>query len=281
MPDLKLGLIGDNIAASRAPDLHRIAGELTGLAVTYDRLVPRELGRDFDGVFADCLAGGFRGINVTYPYKEKAAAKVRIDDPLVRAIGAVNTVIFEADGPRGYNTDYSGFVAGYRNVFGSTPPGKVAMIGAGGVGKAVAFGLVALGASELRIAERDLAKAEALGAAVRAAAPQMTVTATESAAEAAAGADGLINCTPVGMVGYEGTPLPRAAMAGARWVFDAVYTPLETQFLKDAAAEGLAIMSGYELFFYQGTDAWELFSAAAAPPPLDHRALRRALGGPD
>lgn len=71
MPDLKLGLIGDNISCSKAPLLHQLAGKLTGLDVRYDRLVPKDLGRDFDGVFEDCIREGYRGINVTYPYKER------------------------------------------------------------------------------------------------------------------------------------------------------------------------------------------------------------------
>ncbi len=147
------------------------------------------------------------------------------------------------------------------------------MIGAGGVGKAVAFGLVALGVDELRIVERDLARAEALARSLAEAAPEMRVTVTADPAAAARGAAGLINCTPVGMVGYDGTPLPREHMAGAAWAFDAVYTPVDTQFLRDAAAEGLAVVSGYELFFHQGVDAWALFSGH----PVDPEALRAAL----
>lgn len=276
MPDLLLGLIGDNIARSKAPLLHTLAGRLAGLDVRYERLVPREMGADFDAVFRHAASGGFRGINVTYPYKELAAARVTVDDPLVRAIGAVNTVVFAADpegGPKGHNTDHSGFVAAYRGVRGEAPPGAVCMIGGGGVGKAVAFGLLALGAGELRIVERDLARAEALARALAEAAPKMRVSVTADAAEAARNAAGLINCTPVGMVGHEGTPLPREHMAGAEWAFDAVYTPADTAFLTDAAAEGLAIVSGYELFFHQGVDAWALFSGQ----PVDPAALRAAL----
>ena len=70
-----------------------------------------------------------------------ATGYVTIADPLVRAIGAVNTVVFAEDGPQGFNTDYSGFMAAYRAVFGDKPPGTVCLIGTGGVGKAVAFGL--------------------------------------------------------------------------------------------------------------------------------------------
>jgi shikimate dehydrogenase len=274
VPDLLLGLIGDNIAASRAPHLHRIAGGLSGLEVRYDRLVPVEMRLDFDEVFAQCVAGGYRGINITYPYKERAAEKVHIDDPLVAAMGAVNTIVFGADGPKGFNTDYSGFVSAYRAEIGDrTAPGSVCMVGAGGVGKAVAFGLIALGLDDIRIVERDLDKAEALAAALRAEKPGLRTYVTDDPAQAVTGANGLINCTPVGMVGYEGTPLPKQHMTDAAWVFDAIYTPIDTQFLQDAAAAGLTTLSGYELFFHQGVDAWRIFSGG----PVDHAALRAAL----
>lgn len=270
---LQLGLIGDNIATSQSPRLHRLAGRQNGVAVTYDRLVPRECGKPFDDLFAHVAASGYRGVNVTYPYKERAAAKVVIDDPLVRAIGAVNTVVFDRGGPHGFNTDYSGFIAAYRSIRGDTPPGRVLMIGAGGVGKAVAFGLVALGMSEIRIADRDVAKAEALCRTLQSSTPALVVRAEADATALADGVQGIVNCTPVGMVGYDGTPLPRDRMAGAQWAFDAVYTPIDTQFLQDAAAEGLQIISGYELFVGQGVDAWQIFSGL----PLDIGRMRREL----
>ncbi|SUB00117.1 Quinate/shikimate dehydrogenase [Pannonibacter phragmitetus] len=274
---IRLGLIGDNIAASSSPRLHVLAGLQNGRTVTYDRLVPREMGMEFDPLFAHVAADGYRGVNVTYPYKERAAAKVQVDDPLVRAIGAVNTVIFEDGKARGFNTDYSGFIAAYRALRGDAAPGPVLMIGAGGVGKAVAFGLIALGLSEIRIADRDVAKADALAEALKAVRPDLVTRTGPEAAELAAGASGLINCTPVGMVGYGGTPLERAFMTGAAWVFDAVYTPVDTPFLKDAEAEGLTIISGYELFFGQGVDAWAIFTGL----PLDHGRLRQDLLKPE
>ncbi|MWB79144.1 shikimate dehydrogenase [Pseudooceanicola sp. 216_PA32_1] len=257
---LKLGLIGDNIARSRSPLLHRLAGAQHGIGVTYDRLVPNQLDQDFAAVFEGCRTGGYRGINVTYPYKEIAAPMVRIDDPMVRAIGAVNTVIFGKDGPRGYNTDHTGFMAAYRSVLEQAAPGTVLMIGTGGVGRAVAFGLIGLGVRALRLVDRDPAKAEALAQSLQEAAPDTDITIWDDGEKAAEAADGLINCTPVGMVGYEGTPLPAAAMKGASWAFDAVYTPADTQFLTDAAAAGLSVLSGWELFFHQGVHAWALFS---------------------
>lgn len=272
-PPIRLGLIGDNIAASQSPRLHRLAGAQNGRRVIYDSLIPREQGKDFDALFAHVAGAGYRGVNVTYPYKERAHGKVAIGDPLVRAIGAVNTVVFAPEGPQGFNTDFSGFIAAYRRIRGDAPPGAICMIGTGGVGRAVAFGLIALGCTDLRLADRDPAKAAALAAALHAARPGLRVTVATDANEAARGAQGVINCTPVGMVGYDGTPLPRAALAGAAWCFDAVYTPVDTRFLQDAAAEGLAVISGYELFIGQGVDAWAIFTGL----PLDEAALRTAL----
>lgn len=273
MTTLKLGLIGDNIARSRSPLLHRLAGAQNDLAVTYDRLVPLDRGAPFEEVFAACRDGGYRGVNVTYPYKERVTQGLRIDDALVRAIGAVNTVIFTADGPQGHNTDYTGFKAAYARVRGDAATGPVLMIGTGGVGRAVAFGLIALGATDLRLVDRDLAKAKALAADLRCAAPNVQISVGSDAVAAAPGAAGLINCTPVGMTGYEGTPLAAAAMTGAEWAFDAVYTPADTLFLTDAAAAGLTVMSGWELFFYQGVHAWAIFAGL----PVDEDALRHDL----
>lgn len=272
-PDIKLGLIGDNIAASRAPLLHRMAGNQSGVNVSYDRLVPHELGLDFDRLFDSCAASGYRGINVTYPYKERAAAKIAIDDPLVAAMGAVNTVLFEADGPKGWNTDYTGFIAAYRASRGKHAPGTVCLIGAGGVGRALAFGLVALGADAIRLVDRHPAKAAALAADLRQLPDAPEITTVPDARQAARGATGLLNGTPVGMVGHDGTPLPAAAMGGAEWAFDAVYTPTDTRFLGDASANGLTVISGHELFFHQGVHAWAHFSGL----PLDEARLRADL----
>jgi shikimate dehydrogenase len=273
MPDLHLGLIGDNISRSRSPLLHRLAGAQNGMDVQYDRLIPRDLGTGFDEIFEGCPDGGFHGINVTYPYKERAAKRVTVGDPLVRAIGAVNTVLFGGQDPQGFNTDYSGFIAAYRAA--RTPaPDVSCLIGTGGVGRALAFGLVALEASEIRLVDRDIAKAEALAEDLRAAAPAIRIATFADAAEAAKGAQGLLNGTPVGMVGYDGTPLAAEAMQSAEWAFDAVYTPVETQFLTDATKAGLDVISGYELFFWQGVHAWEIFSGGR---PLDQDALRASL----
>lgn len=271
---IRLGLIGDNIAASQSPRLHEIAGRLCGLTVTYERLVPPQRNQTFEEVFAFCGAEGFAGINVTYPYKERVVGMLDVADPAIRKIAACNTVLFGAGTPHGFNTDFTGFVLGFRTAFGrDAKPGRVAMIGAGGVGKAVAFGLVELGCRHLNLFDRDQARAEGLAAAVRQAAPDLTVEVASSAEEAVEGTDGLINCTPLGMVGYAGSAVPESGLSGARWAFDAVYTPVDTEFLLAAKAAGLSIMSGYELFFFQGVDAFRLFTGQ----DVDQAALRQAL----
>ena len=272
---VKLGLIGDNITRSKSPRLHRTAGELTGLAVIYDRLIPKDMGMTFEEVFEKARTGKFRGINVTYPYKEVVTSKVTVSDPLVRAIGAVNTVVFDPDGPKGFNTDYTGFMNAYRAVRGDAEPGVVCLIGTGGVGKAVAFGLIGLGAKTILCVDLDTDKAEALAVALRALGSDTKVEASGNAVAAAQGADGIINCTPLGMVGIGGSPLPFEAMQGAHWAFDAVYTPVETAFLQDAERAGLTVISGYELFFGQGIDAWSIFTGLK----LDHAVLRAAIQG--
>lgn len=274
---LLLGLIGDNISRSQSPRLHRLAGRQNGVEVRYDRLVPRDRGESFEAVFEAAKAGGYRGLNITYPYKERVAPMVRIEDPLVRAMGSVNTVIFEPGGPVGTSTDYTGFMSAYRAARPEAAPGRVLMIGTGGVGRAVAFGLVALGVEELRLVDRDATKAEALAETIQAISPATEVTIWIAPEAAAEGATGLVNCTPVGMDGYPGTPLEVEAMAGSDWAFDAVYTPADTQFLTDAETNGLAVISGWELFFWQGVHAWKHFSNL----PLNEEALRRDLTNVD
>src|SRR5690606_35851315 len=148
---IRLGLIGDNITRSRSPRLHELAGRLCGLDVSYERLIPAATGETFETVFERCRAEGFRGINITYPYKEVVTRFVAVPDPAIAAIGACNTVLFEADGPRGHNTDYTGFMRAFCGAFADRRPGAVAMAGAGGVGKAVAFGLAGLGCTRLSI----------------------------------------------------------------------------------------------------------------------------------
>jgi shikimate dehydrogenase len=258
---IRLGLIGTSIARSRMPLFQRLAGERTGHPLDY-ALFDIEGGDPlgFDATFKACAEDGLHGVNVTYPFKERAAARVAVEDPRVCAIGAVNTVIFGEGVARGFNTDHTGFRRAYRGRFGDRPAGRVALIGAGGVGRAIAFALPALGASEIRLCDLDAAKAEALAGALRAAGAEVLPCA--SAEDAAAGADGIVNGTPVGMYFQPGCPIAADALRGLRWVFDAVYTPENTELLQAARAAGLETLSGFALFLGQAADAFEAFTGA-------------------
>ncbi len=277
MDEIRLALIGTGIDRSRAPRLHEAAGRLCGLRVRYalrplDDASPGAL----EAAIARCVEDGCTGINITHPFKERAVALVDRPSPEVQRLASLNTVRFAAGGAReGFNTDHSGFMAAYRRAFGDESPGTVGIAGAGGAGRAVAFALAALGARRVRLYDREPARAEALSVALGAAAPGTPVDACACPEAVAEGADGLVNCTPLGMHHVPGSALPPALLAGRRWVFDAVYTPPETEFVRAARAAGARVLGGYELFLYQGIHAFHIFCGA----DVDEAALRRALEG--
>jgi len=272
MPVIRLGLIGDNIAASRAPELHRAAGALCGIEIRYDLLVPKALQLDFDAVFDRAYGKGYRGLNITYPYKERVMRRV-VSDPHLRALGACNTALFDGATAAGANTDYTGFQRAFRARFGSSSPGVVTIAGCGGAGRAIAFALADLGAKALRLFDQERTKVVGLQDSIRAIHPDLDVLAASSVVDACDGADGLVNATPLGMVGIGGNAFPSSVLPGRAWAFDAVYTPVDTPFLLGARARGLAAMSGFELYFYQGVDAFKLFTQR----DVDVDALRAEL----
>lgn len=275
MSDIRLGLIGDNISLSKAPDLHQTAGRLCGIDVTYDLLVPKRLGLEFDAVFDRAHVEGYRGLNITYPYKEMVVRRLSERDNSVQLIGSCNTVLFNRTEPAGANTDFSGFLSAYRNTFGTAEPGIVALVGCGGVGRAIGFALAQLGAKALRLFDADREKADSLAVSLSAKSPSLCVDVADSVHQGCESADGLVNCTPLGMSGRSGSAFPVEVISGQKWAFDAVYTPLETPFLRSARAAGLSIMSGYELFIGQGVDAFRLFTGHS----IDYPTIRNALQG--
>jgi shikimate dehydrogenase len=271
---LRLGLIGGNITESRSPALQIVCGLSVGRNVSYDLLIPKEREMTFAQLLHACEAGGYDGLNVTYPYKEEAVGLVPPGDPVVATLGAANTVRFGPKGPEAFNTDFSGFVSAYKAKWGNTEPGRVLVIGAGGVGRAIAFALAELGASAISLVDTEMEKAEALRAAV---APRLNGPVSIGNADGLArleGFDGLVNCTPLGMAGRPGSPLPDDVRGKARWAFDAVYTPEHTHFRSQVEALGCAFLPGYELYFHQGIQAFRIFSGSEV---TDHAWVRAVL----
>jgi shikimate dehydrogenase len=140
--------------------------------------------------------------------------------------------------------------------------GAVALIGAGGVGKAIAFALANLGVAELSIFDADRARAEALAMQLRG---RLQARVAGDVASALRGAAGVVNGTPVGMLPDRGMAVPEALLHRDLWVADAVYTPLWTPLLTAAKAKGAKVMTGRELAIYQAADAFELFTGLTPP----------------
>jgi shikimate dehydrogenase len=225
---------------------------------------------------------GFAGVNVTHPFKEAVIGCLDAVEGQAAAIGSVNTVLVRGGRLVGYNTDYTGFLSGWRRVFGAMRPGRAALIGAGGVGRAMAHGLAALGAEELRVTDLDARRADALAADLRTAHRAVRIIEAADAEDAMRGADGAVNATPVGMHAYPGIPAPAAAFQDLKWAADAVYTPLETEFIAMVRRAQASVMTGQELAIGQAIDAFALFLGRPAPVEVMRAVfLKRTQAGQD
>jgi len=258
---LHLGLIGQAIAASRSPSLHSMLGELNQLPVDYQLQVPEDdTAESFNAKLAEIRTLGFVGTNVTFPYKQIAIDSADEINDAVKKVGASNTLLFKDGKVCAFNTDYTGFIRGYKGRVGRLPAGKVLMIGAGGVGRAIGFALFEVGATEVLVTDLNEHSAQSLVNAINDSGYKARYVAKEDIPTAAAEADGLVNCTPVGHFKSPGMPLSAELIENQQWAFDAVYTPMDTEFLIESNQKGLKVVSGFDLFFYQGIDAFEIFT---------------------
>lgn len=222
------------------------------------------------------------GLSVTIPHKGAALAGAQDADPVAAHIGAANTLVRQPDGTlKAYNTDWSAAIGAIERGLGgsgeidastasaSPVQGKtVVVIGAGGAGRALAFGAASRGASVI-IANRTADKAEELAKALGGGARGVGLDALESGG---ASGDVLVNTTSVGMhPNVEDSPVPASALAGYELVFDAVYTPRETRLLRDAKAAGCAVVTGDEMFVGQAAQQFKLFTGLEAPVELMRR----------
>lgn len=260
-----MGLLGYGIAKSRMAKLQNFLGQLQGMDIDYI-LIDGALEADFDCLseIKQRIAQGFHGLNITHPYKEQVLSIV--DAPLVEEharIGSYNTLKFIDGKILGANTDYSGFIRGYRSKFPTTSPGKVLMCGAGGVGRAIAFALASLKATQISIFDLDSAKAENLCAVLNDYGANVKVVTHQDLTDTMQQADGLVNCTALGMHSYPGSAFPLEYIGSQRWAFDAVYTPLETKFMQACKKHHLLCITGFDLWIYQGLDAFNLFTGVS------------------
>ncbi|MDQ4489421.1 shikimate dehydrogenase [Sinomonas sp. ASV486] len=272
-----IGLIGANVGGSLTPLLHEHEAAAQGLRYAYRTLDIDELGLapDAAGQLArDAVRLGYTGLNVTHPCKQTVISGLDELSEDARDLGAVNTVNVEpgapdgAGAPRlvGRNTDHSGFRAALSAGLPGAALGTVVLAGAGGAGSAVAHALVAAGTQHLLIADADPSRAAAVAVRLdrHAQGQRVTAIALDEVTDALVEADGVVNATPIGMVGHPGTPFDASVLTPRHWVADVVYRPLVTQLVKAALTAGCRVLDGGWLTVGQAADAFELFTGLPA-----------------
>ena len=252
------GLIGAPIAHSASPAMHERAADAWGVRCHYQLIEVAGADRDeLRSLLAGVKRLGFAGVNVTFPYKEAVIDLLDEMSPGAVTVGAVNAVVVRDNRLIGHNTDTTGFARAASGLVSRSGMGPVAIVGAGGVGKAIAVALAGLGVTQVRIFDTDRAKASHLAARLQ---THGEIAAVDSLEDALGGAAGLVNATPVGMLPSRDTPVPEILLHDGLWVADAVYSPLWTPLLTAAKAKGARVMTGRELAIYQAVDAFELFT---------------------
>ena len=279
--EILLGLIGQDIQASRTPEMHMAEGEAQDLRLLYRLIDLTVLGLGPDAL-PDLLTAaertGFTGLNVTHPCKQRVIPFLDDLSPDARALGAVNTVLLR-DGRRiGHNTDWSGFAEPFRQRMAGAPLDRVVQLGAGGAGAAVAHAALTLGVGALTLFDVDQARAEAVADNLARHFGAGRARAGTDRAEALAAADGLINATPIGMDAHPGMPLDAALLRPDLWVAEVIYFPLETELLHRARALGCRTLDGAGMAVHQAAAAFRLFTGLA--PDADRMAARFASLGP-
>ncbi|NMJ43373.1 shikimate dehydrogenase [Roseomonas sp. JC162] len=268
-PAVLEGLIGSHIQASLTPAMHEREGAEQGLRLIYRRIDIDVLGLGPEAL-PDLLAAaewtGFAGVNITFPCKQSVIPLLHDLTDEARALGAVNTVVLR-DGRRiGHNTDCSGFAEAFRRSLPDVARRHVVMIGAGGAGAAVAHALLAEGVERLSVHDAEASRAEALVRGLLARFGANRARAIEAVAQAMGDADGLVNCTPVGMTKLPGMPLPAALLRPELWVADVIYFPIETALLRAARAAGCRTLDGGGMAVFQAVGAFRLFTGIAPDP---------------
>ncbi|MBR9764055.1 MAG: shikimate dehydrogenase [Rhodobacteraceae bacterium] len=259
---VRIGLLGQGIAASRTPRMHMAAAAALGLPYDY-RLIDsqrRDLPADAGAILDMLEAEGFSGLNVTYPFKRTVIPAIDVLSDAARNVGAVNTVVFR-DGKRfGHNTDHWGFGESLRQGLPEASLGRVVLVGAGGAGGAVAHALLDAGVGTLLVADLSDAMARDLTATLAERYGAERAEAVTDLPAAIASADGMVNATPMGMDKHPGMPVAASDLRPELWVGDIVYFPLETELLRTARALGCRVLPGSGMALYQAARAFRLFT---------------------
>ncbi|CAH8356704.1 unnamed protein product [Eruca vesicaria subsp. sativa] len=277
-PDTKVyGVIGQPVSHSKSPIVHNQAFKLIGFNGVYLHL----LVDDVASFLKTYSSSDFAGFSCAIPHKEAALKCCDEVDPLAKSIGAVNTILRRKNDGKlfGYNTDCIGSISAIEDGLRSSSSdqssvhctsssplaGKtVVVIGAGGAGKAVAYGAKVKGAKVVianRTFERALELAEAIGGRALSLEELDSFHAEEGMV--------LANTTSIGMQpNVDETPISKDALKHYALVFDAVYTPRNTRLLREAEECGATTVSGAEMFVRQAYEQFEIFTGLPAPKEL-------------
>ena len=266
--DIRAALVGSGIAGSKTPAMHEAEGRAQGLSYGYELFdigLPEYRDLSLSQLIDMAAARGYRGLNITHPFKVEVVPLLDELSDDAQEIGAVNTVTFR-DGKRiGYNTDYSGFKRAFQNAMGDVPRDDVVLLGAGGAGAAVALALIDSSVERLIVFDTDDAAAQRLVARLRRLRPKASVRTVQDLARIDWHfSDGVVNTTPVGMKSHPGTPISPTYLTSHLWVFDIVYFPLHTDLLRLAANRGCKTSNGAGMAVHQAAGAFELITGRKA-----------------
>ena len=272
-----LGLVGFPLGHSLSPAIHAAALACTHLEGDY-RLFPVPEGpgckKQLAGILEEIRTHALMGVNVTIPYKQMVIPLLDQLTPVALATGAVNTIFAEGDRLVGDNTDVAGFSCDLLD-FGfdylSYPAGAL-ILGSGGSARAVAYVLTSAG-WQVTIAARRLAQALELARDMRQHAPEVMISPvqldTPSLHHRNSAWSLIVNTTPLGMFpDVFSTPWPSdCPFPGQGFVYDLVYNPVETAFLRKARDAGLPYRNGLGMLVRQAATSFERWTRTA--PPLE------------
>jgi 3-dehydroquinate dehydratase/shikimate dehydrogenase len=209
------------------------------------------------------------GLAVTMPLKEEILKHLERTDPLSEKVGACNTVVRSQDGKLyGFNTDVAAIVRPLERRL-QLKGAKVLVLGAGGAARAAVFGLKDKGA-EVFVMNRTPESAQKL-------ARQAKAKTFKREQLAKTNFDVIINATPAGMHGVKPHSILEAKEINARIVFDLVYNPIDTPFIRMAREKGIPVITGVEMFVHQGARQFEIWTGKPAPEEEMLRVVVHAL----
>ena len=248
------GVMGWPVMHSRSPLMHNYWMKQQGLEGTYVyfAIKPGELGPALRALHPL----GFSGCNLTIPHKLDAMDIVDEVDDVAGKIGAISCVIVGEDGTLfGTNNDWLGFLGNLKQLAPNWRgnDGPVAVIGAGGGGRAVCYALLQEGVPEIRLVNRSHDRAKTLANEFGG---PIDVMLWEARHEALSGVTMVVNVTNQGMVGEKALDLKLNALPQSAIAYDIIYTPLESPFLALARTRGNQTINGLGMLLHQGPPAW-------------------------